>query len=51
MNKNQKHDTQQDSKPLDPSGISDHLHELKKQGLPTTMAETLLAYETDHRLC
>lgn len=40
-----------DSRPLDPTGISDLVHERRKQGLPTGLNEALLDYEADHRVC
>ena len=43
-----------DFRPLDPSGVSDRLHELRKRYkdiLPASLDEALLDYETSRRLC
>jgi hypothetical protein len=37
--------------PLDPSGICDHIHDLKKQGYTTSYNERLAAYHEVHRIC
>lgn len=36
--------------PLDPSGISDQIHDLKKQGLTTSYDERLAAYHEAKRI-
>lgn len=40
-----------DCQPLDPSGISDFIHEQKKKGYPVGLSAALLDYETSHRVC
>lgn len=40
-----------DFKPLDPSGISDLIHDLHKSGRPASLREALLDYQNAHRVC
>lgn len=37
-------------KPLDPSGISDMIHDARKRGEPVTMRDYLLSQQEDNRI-
>ena len=41
---------QQGGKPLDPTGVSDMIHDARKRGEPVTMQDRLLAQQENNRI-